>query len=113
MVRKELDSVLKQNQYLEGGTKEACVKVKDFLRHATTNPGNQIQSTLSCVTADEFIEAVRTLMSFSFQQEDTIPEKWRCDDDCKRTSNLLCPGECNINKTSEKECPFFMDENLV
>lgn len=112
MVRKELDSVLKQNQYLEGGTKEACVKVKDFLRHATTNPGNQIQSTLSCVTADEFIEAVRTLMSFSFQQEDTIPEKWRCDDDCKKTSNLLCPGECNISKTSEKECPFFMDENL-
>ena len=30
MVRKELDFVLKQNQYLKGGTKEACVKVKYF-----------------------------------------------------------------------------------
>lgn len=112
MVRKELDFVLKQNQYLEGGTKEACVKVRDFLRHnATTNLKNQI-SALSCVTVDEFVEAVRTLMSFSFQQEDTIPEKWKCNGDCKRTSNLLCPGECNISKTSEKECPFFVDESL-
>ena len=85
MVRKELDFVLKQNQYLKGGTKKAIVKVKEFLQHAT-NPGNQ--------------------------KEDTIPETWKCDDDCKRTSNLLCPGECNISKTSKKECPFFMDENL-
>ena len=46
MERKELDFVLKQNHYLEGGTKEACVKVRDFLSHAT-NPGNQIHSALS------------------------------------------------------------------
>ena len=43
MERKELDFVLKQNHYIEGGTKEACVKVRDFLSHAT-NPGNQIHS---------------------------------------------------------------------
>lgn len=31
MKREDLDFVLKQNDYLEGGTKEACVKVRDFL----------------------------------------------------------------------------------
>lgn len=112
MDRKELDFVLKQNQYLEGGTKEACVKVRDFLQHAT-NPGNQIHSALSCVTADEFMEAVKTLMAFAFQEEDAIPEKWKCDSDCHRISSLLCPGECNISKDANKMCPFFMDEGLI
>lgn len=51
MERKELDFVLAHNHYLEGGTKEACVKVRDFLNHATT-PGSQIHSALSCVTVD-------------------------------------------------------------
>ena len=37
MKRKELDFVLQQNHYLEGGTKEACVKVRDFLSHATAS----------------------------------------------------------------------------
>lgn len=112
MERKELDFVLKQNQCLEGGTKEACVKVRDFLQHAT-NPGNQIHSALSCVTADEFMEAVKTLMAFAFQEEDAIPEKWQCDSDCRRVSYLLCPGEFNISKTANKMCPFFMDEGLI
>lgn len=112
MKRKELDFILEHNQYLEGGTKEACIKVRDFLRHAT-NPGNQIQSALSCVTADEFMDAVKTLMAFAFQQEDTIPKQWKCDSDCRMTSSLLCPGECNISKTADKICPFFMDESLI
>ena len=109
MERKELDFVLAHNHYLEGGTKEACVKVRDFLNHATT-PGSQIHSALSCVTVDEFMEAVKTLMAFVYRQEDSIPEKWECDSDCQMTSSLLCPGECNISKTSDKICPFFMDE---
>ncbi len=112
MERKELDFVLKQNHYLEGGTKEACIKAREFLRHAT-NPGNQIHSALSCVTADEFMEAVKVLMAFAFGQADTIPEKWTCDSDCHLVSDLLCPGECNISKTADKMCPFFMDEGLI
>ena len=89
MNRKELDFVLQQNHYLEGGTKEACVKVRDFLSHAT-NPENQIHSTLSCVTTDEFMDAVKTLMSFAFPQDDTIPETWKCDNTCLISDNYIC-----------------------
>ena len=67
MKRKELDFVLQQNRYLEGGTKEACVKVREFLSHAT-NPGNQIHSSLSCVTADEFMDA------FGLTSLDELPD---------------------------------------
>ena len=112
MERKELDSILAHNHYLKGGTKEACVKVRNFLNYAT-NPGNQIHSALSCVTADEFMEAVKTLMAFAYRQEDSVPERWKCDSDCRKTSSLLCPGECNISKTTDKMCPFFLDEKLI
>ena len=112
MKRTELDCVLKQNHYLAGGTKEACIKVRDFLSHAT-NSENQIHSAHSCVTTDEFMDAVKTLMAFTFQQDDTVAEKWKCDNDCKKVSDILCPGECNISKNTDKVCPFFMDEGLI
>lgn len=112
MERKELDFVLAHNHYLEGGTKEACVKVREFLNHAT-NPGNQIHSSLSCISADEFMESVKILMAFAFQQNDSIPETWYCDNDCRKVSDFLCPGEYSISKDSQKLCPFFMDEGLI
>jgi hypothetical protein len=112
MERKELDYVLSHHYYLKGGTKEACVKVRDFLSHATT-PGNEIHSELSCVAADEFIEAVKTLMAFAFQQDDSIPEKWKCDSNCLMTFTIFCPGKCNISKTANKICPFFVDSGLI
>lgn len=112
MKREELEFILKSNRYLEGGTKEACVKVRNFLEYAK-NPGNQLHSPMSCVTADEFVEAVKILMAFAFRQEDTIPERWRCDNDCRKVNSLLCPGECNISKTADKTCSYFMDEGDI
>lgn len=112
MERRELDFVLKQNRFLKGGTKEACIKIRDFLRHAVKSE-NQIHSSDSCITADEFMEAVRTLMAFAYQQDDNIPERWRCDGDCRRVSYLFCSGECNTSDESQNLCPFFMDESLI
>ena len=88
------------------------MKTREFLSHMI-NPGNQLHAPLSCVNADEFVEAVKVLMAFAFRQEDTIPERWNCDNDCRLTSYILCPGECNISKTADKMCPFFTDESLV
>ncbi len=105
MDRKEFDFVMKENNYLEGGTKEACIKARDYL--INHNAG------MSFVNVDEYEEAVRTLIAFAFRKEDTVPEKWHCDSDCHRVSYLLCPGECNIDKNSKKRCPFFMDEGLI
>lgn len=73
MERKELDFILENNHYLKGGTKEACVKAREFIVNSI-NPGNQLHAPLSCVKANEFVEAVKTLISFAFSQEDTIPE---------------------------------------
>ena len=72
MERKELDSILEDEHYLEGGTREACVKAKEFLSNVI-NPGNQLHAPLSCVKADEFVEAVKVLINFSSRRKDTIP----------------------------------------
>lgn len=112
MKQEELEFVLKQNEYLKGGTKEACIKARDFLFNAK-NPGNQLQSPNSCVSANEFTKAVEVLMAFAFQQEDQIPERWHCDSDCQCVSYLLCFGECNISNEAEGLCPYFRDESLI
>ena len=113
MERKELEFVLRHNAYLHGGTKEACVKVRDYLAKAKVSQ-NEIEPRFTDVTAEEFVEAVKTLMAFAFKEEDTIPERWQCDNDCHRVSYLLCPGECLITTDSDASlCPYFMDEGFI
>ena len=73
MKREELEYILDSNHFLKGGTKEACVKAREFIENSM-NPGNQLHAPLSCVKANEFVEAVKVLMAFAFKQEDTIPE---------------------------------------
>lgn len=105
MDREEFDFVMESNHYLKGGTKEACIKARDFLRN--------FDAGMSFVDVDEYKEAVKTLIAFAFRQEDTVPERWHCENDCHRISNIMCPGEFNLDKKSEKKCPFFMDEGLI
>ena len=112
MKREDLEYVLNNGRFINGGTKEACVKAREFIRN-TMNPGNQLHAPLSCVSADEFIEAVNVLMAFAFRQDDTIPETWECDNDCHGNASFLCPGECNIKKGSAKLCPYFIDEGNI
>ena len=112
MNQNELNYVLKVNNYSEGGTKEACVKVKEFLRRAIIKE-QDVHSVASCVTAEEFVKSVEILMASAFQHEDEIPERWSCDTDCKKVFNLLCLGEFCISKDSEELCPYFQDEGLI
>lgn len=112
MTREELNFVLKQNACLEDGTKQACIKIKKFIQDAHCTD-TQINSLQSCVTIDEFMEAVKILVAFTFQQEDQVVRTWYCDNGCRRISNLLCPGECNVDKNSKTICPFFIDEGLI
>lgn len=112
MEKNKLDFILKKNNFLKGGTKEACIKAREFIRYSSiSNDG--ISSKLSCISDEEFLKAVKVLIAFSFNKDDTIPETWSCDSDCKRISQDICPGECNIDKTSSKMCPYFIDEGLV
>lgn len=105
MDRNEFDFLMKHNNYLKGGTKEACIKARDFL--CNFNSGE------SFVDVDEYKEVVKTLIAFAFRQEDTIPERWYCHSDCHNACDIMCVGEFNLDSKSNKRCPFFMDEGLI
>lgn len=114
MERKMLDYVVKKNNYLPGGTKEACVKVREFLQNAKWD-GNEVKTMdYSSVKAEEFVEAVNVLMASAFRKEDEIPETWYCNDDCSKLSGYIsCPGKFNIKDESSEECPFFSDSDYI
>lgn len=106
MTKEEMQFVLKDNSYLENGTKQACVKIQDFLKHIKS-----IESS-SSVNNREFLDAINVLLAFSFREKDTIPERWYCECDCRHSGALLCPGEFNVNKSSHKLCPYFRQEDF-
>lgn len=112
MNREMLDYVIKQNNYLEGGTKEACIKVREFILHSQT-AGSEVSASHSCVTAEEFVASVKILLAAAFSNDDEIPETWHCDSDCKFISAPFCKGEFNAKQCSTALCPYFMDEGLA
>lgn len=103
MKRKMLEYIIKSNKYFHGGIKEACVIAKEYITHKNN----------SCVSEEEFFEAVKTLIAYSFQNADDMPEFWHCDVDCKKCSWIFCPGECNVDKEALRKCPYFEDEGLI
>lgn len=113
MKRNMLEFAVDSNNYFKGGTKEACVKIREFLKYVSINEDEFIISRNSCVSSEEFIDAVKTLIAYAFEREDEIPKTWHCDNDCYKISNILCPGECNIDKEAKELCPYFADEGLI
>ena len=107
--RSVFDYVVTNNNCLEGGTQEACIKVIEVLQNAI-NPGNKLHAPGSCVKIDEFIEAVKVLAAFAFRKDDEIPETWHCNINCKRGDDILCLGKCNVKMDSQRQCPYFMYE---
>ena len=106
MTKDEMQFVLKDNSYLENGTKQACVKIQDYLKNIKS-----IESS-SPIDYKEFLESISTVLAFCFQHKDTIPNKWHCECDCRHSGSLLCPGEFNINKDSHKLCPYYRQEDF-
>ena len=104
MTKDEIEFILKHNSYLKGGTKEACIKVKEFIKQT-----KKIEFK-SSIDYEDFLDSINTLLAFTFSSKDTVPDKWYCDNDCRFTSSMICKGEFNIDKNSKKLCPYYVPE---
>ena len=104
MSKDEIQFILTDKNYLQGGIKEASIKVKDYVKNI------QSVESKSSIDYKEFVDAINTLLAFSFRAKDTIPERWCCDNDCIYTNFMICAGEFNINDKSEKICPYYIPE---
>ena len=106
MTKDEIEFIVKRNNYLKDGTKEACIKVKEFIKQT-----KKIESK-SSIDYEDFLNSINTLLAFCFQAKDTIPERWYCENDCRFTSSMICKGEFNIDKKSENLCPYYKQERF-
>lgn len=117
MERCELDLVLKNQAFIPGGTREACVKIRDFMinfykyKYEREHGKNtMLKFPESCVNLDEFIEAVNVLVSSSFLKKDEVPARWHCVPKlCKYADSPFCYGMFNLitETESERVCPFW------
>ena len=118
MKPEELEKMLLEKSYLRGGTIEACVIIRMFLSHVHSEDWKNSEKIATYahagVSGQEFIKAVRTLMAFAIEQDDTLPRRWRSecrssflDIECKKHRNSLCVGEFNLADNSKEVCPYF------
>ena len=108
MEREELDKIIKENNCISGGTQEACIKIREVLNHKM-NPGNQLHAPLSCVSIDEFVEAVEILFAFANERPDTKVNIYYCQADCLFIGKRFCPGKMigGISRKGIKPCPGY------
>ena len=89
--------------------KKACYIVREYMRCEKT--GNL---DICAVSKDEYNEALRVLLAYSYQTSDnnTVAEQWLCDSDCDRNNGIygFCPGEFQIdNHSGKKLCKHYVD----
>lgn len=113
---------INKSGFLKGGTREACVIVREALTNSDVHIGSMASDSLtlgstSAVSIDEFLEAVRVLMAFSYSQEDTIPERYECvDADCANNYHAtFCHGEFSLDNREltlkRKPCPYYREQD--
>lgn len=94
----QIKFLVKYNKYLEGGTKEACIKLRQFLLGPSS-------------LDDSYIMAMQVLMAAAFANNDEIPTRWHCTVDCHFAGDMLCRGEMNIDSKSPDLCPYFSEDS--
>ena len=121
MDKREMEFMIKQFNCIPDGTKQACIKIREYLQNGCVTQ-NGIKTITSAVTNDEFIAAVNILLAYAWQnkENDCVPETWYCDSDCSRVCNAICPGEFQLGNKDEngktlakKRCPYFADSYFI
>ena len=111
MKKNNLKQLIKESGCIEGGTKEACLKVREVLRYAIDG-GDKLIVPRSQVKMNEFIEAVKILTTFASSRPDEYVEMYFCDIDCARISGGCCPGDCMLSEKATKRCPHYIEEDV-
>lgn len=119
MKREYVDFTIKQLKCISGGSKEACIKVREYLQNATIDENRIIPNEYGCISSQEFMESVRILLAYAWQnrEQDIIPERWQCDSSCSNLDTCFyCQGEFQTATENESEkslskkiCPYFRD----
>lgn len=106
MENNNIYDVIKNNGCIEGGTYEAYIKAREVILNSFDG-GYKLVSLSNKVNMAEFIEAVKTLMTFASKHPDEHVELYDCDMSCKRFKMKPCPGDCMVSDKATTRCLFY------
>lgn len=115
MDRKFLDYII--NDMPKNSVKRACYIVREYLRYSEKGQDEVLKSSPGCaVTLEEYLEATKVLLSYSYQnsEEKTEIELFSCENDCSYNNgcNGFCKGEFSLSNNSKKQlklCKYYSD----
>ena len=125
MKREYVDYTIQKLKCVPNGSKEACVKVREYLQNIQLDRKNNTISSndFCCVSSEEFINSVQTLLAYAWQnrEQDMVPESWYCDNDCSNIDRcIFCSGEYQLaakdergKSLSKRLCPYFSDSGNI
>lgn len=106
-----INESIKENGYIQGGSKEAAIKVREVLKNIAMANENILLLGRSGVDAEDFLQSVRKLVTYAAMHEDTKVDTWYCETDCIRAPNPKCPYRPFTFKQGIKICPHYIEED--
>ena len=108
---KNINELIKESKCIEGGSKEAALKVQAVLNNIAMANENILLLGRSGVDAKEFLRSIRKLAAYAQTHTDTKVELWYCETDCVRAPNPNCPYKQFMVSEGEKICPHYIEED--
>lgn len=106
-----INELIKETKCIEGGSKEAALKVQAALKNISTASETILLLERSGVDTEEFLRSVRKLAAYAQTHPDTKVELWYCETDCMRASNPNCPYRQFMVSNGEMICPRYIEED--
>lgn len=120
MERDFLDYIIKDMS--KNNVKRACYIVREYLRYSEVGTNNTLTCKEGCaVSLQEYLEAVKVLLSYSYENSDktTEVELFCCESDCSRNNGCggFCNGEFSLSKSSNEKqlklCKYYSDSQFI
>lgn len=107
----KINKLIKDSNCIEGGSKEAAIKVKAVLETISMANQNILLLGRSGVDVEDFLSSVRKLVAYAETRADTKVELWYCETDCLRAPNPNCPYKQFMVSNGDKVCPHYIEED--
>ena len=107
----KINELIKASNCIEGGSKEAAIKVRTVMKNISTANENILLLGRSGVNAEDFLQAIRKLVAYAESHADTKVELWYCETDCVRSQNPNCPYRQFMVSNGDKICPHYIEED--
>lgn len=111
MNKLNINEQIKAAHCIDGGSKEAAIKVQAVLKNMAMANENTLLLGRNGVDVEDFLKSVKKLVVVAASQPDYKVELRYCETDCVRAPNPNCPYRVAIFKEGTQLCPHYIEED--